>query len=212
MKILPASREKERQRALAHLPRVRVPSSAGRNGEELATDEAAVWKRVLNFRVARYLQPETIMETHPGFGIATRLYRHACSFARFYDQGKLPTGKTVTLLDIDPFGQPWDTLSQFSYLIGSKTTVCVTNGEAHAVIRNWRRAQRFPTRFCGREMPRWVTREYIPRLEKLLGLPCRFFYAFPTSVRSIHSRRCFPKSIFHPCPRWMWWLERYANN
>jgi hypothetical protein len=206
------ARERERQRALTHLPRVRIPSSAGRNGEELATDEAAVWKRVLNFRIAKYLRPKTIMETHPGFGISTRLFRCACPRARFYNQRRLPNVERVDLLDVDPFGQPWDTLSRFAGLIDSRTVVFVTNGEAYAVIRNWRRAQRFPTRFFGREMPKWVTKEYIPRVEELFGLPCRFFYAFPTSVRSIHSKHHLPKSIFHSCPRWMWWLEWYANN
>lgn len=212
MKALPISREKERQRALAHLPRVKVPSCAGRNGEELATDEAAVWKRVLNFNVAKYLQPKTMFESHPGFGISTALYAHACPSAGLYNPTNLAHLDKVDLLDVDPFGQPWDTLFQYRSLISSRTTVFVTNGEAHAVIRNWPRAQRFPSRFSGCDMPRWVTEEYIPRLEKLLQLPCRFFYAFPTSVRSIHSKRRLPRSIFHACPRWMWWLTRYAND
>src|SRR5947199_4513129 len=105
MKILSAERAKERERALKLLPKVHLPLVPGKNGEELATDEAAVWKRVLNFRVARYLKPRSVFESNPGLGISTRIYtfanRDVVSLSA-EDVDKLPI---VDLIDIDPFGQ-----------------------------------------------------------------------------------------------------------
>lgn len=206
-----STRREELKHALSLLPAVALPHISGRNGEELATDEAAVWKRVLNYRVAQHIELHNVLETHPGFGISTRLYKHANPDARVYGPEKRPNSKArMDLTDIDPFGQPWDALSEYAEIVRRSKVVMISNGEAYAVTRNWSRAQRFPSRYHGKEMPRWVVKEYIPRLEKVLGLPCRFFYVFPTTIRSIHSRRLLPRSIFSDCPRWMWWVARYA--
>jgi hypothetical protein len=203
-------RERQLREALRLLPAIRLPTGKGKNGEELATDEAAVWKRVLNYRIARYLHPRSVLETHPGFGISSRLYHCAARRVRLYDPTTLPARPTpIDLVDIDPFGQPWDSVSAHKHVLAMSLIAMVSNGEAYAVARNWPKAQRFPSRFRGRDMPRWVVEEYLPRMESELGLQCRFFYAFPTTVRSVHSAIDLPQSLFASCPRWMWWLARY---
>jgi hypothetical protein len=53
-------RREQLNRCLAALPFIRLSAQAGRNGEELATDEASVWKRVLNYRVAVFRRPDSI--------------------------------------------------------------------------------------------------------------------------------------------------------
>jgi hypothetical protein len=84
------SRKQLLQRGLDSLPRIDYPQFAGRNGEELATDEASVWKRVINYRVARYLRPNTILETHKGFGISTAIFKYIRPTAELFDHLLLP--------------------------------------------------------------------------------------------------------------------------
>jgi hypothetical protein len=205
----------ERQRlidlGLQELPALHYPGD-GRNGEALDTDEAAVWKRVLDYRIASYLKPRRLLETHPGLGISTALYRCAAPRTEVV-QVELPlvyNSGPFDLVDVDPFGAPWDTLEQVKPIISQTTIIQVSNGEAHAVRRNLKRGQKFPTKNTGRKMPIWVVDEYLPRLERLLGLRTQFFYAFPTTVRVILAQRKLPKFIWRGCPHWMWWLAKYA--
>lgn len=201
---------------LAQLPDIDL-SEAGRNGEELATDEAAVWKRVLNYRVCSWLKPDRILETHPGLGISTRLYRHAHPAAEIvaldHWQNSSTLGRTFTLIDIDPFGQPWDVLDAcVPWLCHPRqAVVMVSNGEALAVWRNLRRSQRYPTANYGKRLPRWVLDEYLPRLEQVTRMTVSFFYAFPTSIRSILSYKPLPSSLWDGCRQWQWWLKNYVD-
>jgi hypothetical protein len=151
------------------------------------------------------------LETHPGQFVSTEIYRSARPSAHIFGHLDMITESSLDLIDIDPFGQPWDTITSVLAFIANDTVVLVSNGEAHAVRRNLKRAQRYPTPYSGRDMPRWVTTEYLPRLTELIGLPCRFFYAFPTTVRSVHSRGLLPDVLFNGCPQWMWWLAKYAQ-
>jgi hypothetical protein len=192
------------------MPRICAPLVRGRNGEELATDEAAVWKRTLNYRIAAHLQPAVILETHPGFAVSTAFYAAAAPRAALLRFGPDCNLNQIDLIDIDPFGQPWDTIAAHAAQVRRARAVLVSNGEAYAVVRRWGRAQRFPSKYYGREMPRWVVTEYLPRLEKTLGMPCRFFYVFPTTVRSIHSPLRLPRALFAGCPQWMRWLKSCA--
>lgn len=192
------------------MPKVRAPVTHGRNGEELATDEAALWKRTLNYRITAYLQPVRILETHPGLAVSSAFYRAAAPEASLMRIDSDRNPPDADLIDIDPFGQPWDTIATCARQIKQARAVLVSNGEAYAVVRRWNRAQRFPSKYYGREMPRWVVTEYLPRLETALGIPCRFFYVFPTTVRSIHSRARMPRYLFTGCPRWMRWLRHHA--
>lgn len=177
----------------------------------MATDEAAIWKRVLNYRIVQSLQPRTILETHNGLGISTLIYKKTCPQATIYDHNSsfhsLPA---IDFIDIDPFGQPWDTINECCKLIQKSRVVAISNGEAYAVTRNWKKAQKYPTRFYGKLLPKWVTSDYIPRLEKITGLGCRFFYAFPTTIRAILSATRMPEELFMDCPQWMWWLKKYV--
>lgn len=188
------------------MPKVRAPFVRGRNGEELATDEAAIWKRTLNYRIAAYLQPAGILETHPGLAVSTAFYKAAAPGAVPLRFGSDCNLAGADLIDIDPFGQPWDTIVACSRHLRRARAVLVSNGEAYAVVRRWTRAQRFPSKYYGRDMPKWVVAEYLPRLEKALGMPCQFFYVFPTTVRSIHSCIGLPPTLFAGCPKWMRWL------
>jgi hypothetical protein len=206
-----AERKKLLDDGLSQLPRIRAPAS-GRNGEILSTDEAAVWKRVLNYRLARYLKPERILETHPGLGISTTLYKHASPHTEFVNLLNASTiGRNrIGLIDIDPFGSPWRSLEEVSSLICPETVIQVSNGEAHAVRRNLKRGQKYPTQYFGTLLPQWVTNEYLPRLQRILRLDVQFFYAFPTTVRVILSGFQLPDSLWSGCPNWMWWLPRYV--
>ncbi len=206
-----AERKRLLDEGLAQLPHVRFPSS-GRNGEVLSTDEAAVWKRVLNYRLAEYLKPQRILETHPGLGISTTLYKHASPDTEFVNLLNSSTAvpSSIGLIDIDPFGSPWRSLEEISGLVGPETVIQISNGEAHAVRRNLKRGQKYPTQYFGRRLPQWVTDEYLPRLQRILRLDVRFFYAFPTTVRVILSGIQLPQHLWSGCPNWMWWLRRWV--
>jgi hypothetical protein len=186
-------------------------SLKGRNGDTLDTDEAAAWKRAINFRLASYLHPSHILETHPGLGISTAFYRQAAPNATIsaLEEGRQPT-LAADLVDVDPFGSPWGTLTTLQPVLSDRTVLLVSNGEAHAVRRNLRTGQAYPTQFWGKRLPLWVTLEYLPRLELITGLKVRFFYAFPTTIRAVLSAADLPRHLWEGCPRWMWWLQQYA--
>jgi len=205
-------RKRDFDAGMAALPLINLPNVSGRNGEELATDEAAVWKRVLNFRIALYLNPKIIFETHPGLGISTEIYKSTCPKSIVLNKIKYSEDIYPDLIDIDPFGQPWDTVSFYIEAIIKSKIVMISNGEAQAVVRNLKKAQRYPTIYYGKQMPKWVLHEYIPRLESIIRIPCKFFYAFPTTIRTIHTMFDLPKWVFENCPQWMWWLSRYMKN
>lgn len=195
------------EEGLAELEAQNLLTLEGKNGDALAHDEAAVWKRVLNFRIARFLQPRCVLETHPGLGISTWLYSKANSESCLLSKD-IGSGEPIDLVDIDPFGQPWDTIQTHLDSIMSSRCTMISNGEAFAVRRNLKRAQRYPTLNFGRRLPRWVIDELIPRLESITDKRCVFFYAFPTTVRVILSNEQFPPSTWAGCPQWMWWLEK----
>ncbi|RMG91196.1 MAG: hypothetical protein D6706_18430 [Chloroflexi bacterium] len=202
------------RQGLLELPDLPELHQVGRNGEELATDEAAVWKRVLNYRIAKHIQPQRILETHAGLGISTVLYMHACPSAEIvalcdWQQATI-TGQ-FDLIDVDPFGLPYDCLEFVCSYLAPQGVLMVSNGEALAVWRNLRRQQYIPTSNFGKRMPVWVCNEYLPRIAEITQVPVRFFYAFPSSIRVILSRRTLPDALWQGCKQWMWWLERYAN-
>jgi len=202
------------QEGMAELPWLPEFDQMGRNGEELATDEAAVWKRVLDLRVARWLRPDRILETHAGLGIGTALFRYACPQAEIVALRDWRSGGVAGwfgLVDVDPFGQSWDVLEVVVSHLSEDGILMVSNGEALAVWRNLRKQQRYPTGNFGKRLPIWVVDEYLPRLGNVTGLEVQFFYAFPTSVRVILSNREIPVELWRGCPRWMWWLEKYAG-
>jgi hypothetical protein len=138
------------------------------------------------------------------------VYRAASPKSRVAANSPRSDGKAFALIDIDPFGSPWDTLETLSKMIKAADVVFVSNGEAYAVRRGLRRGQKYPSRYSGRDLPKWVTREYLPRLERVTTLKVQFFYAFPTTVRAVLSRLQLPPSLWAGCPQWMWWLEKYA--
>jgi hypothetical protein len=196
---------------LRELPAIDLPS-ADRNGEALDTDEAAVWKRVLNYRLASHLKPRRLIETHPGVGVSTTLYKHASPGTEFIPVSDAISmrGPSISMIDIDPFGSPWLSLEEVSCLISRETVIQVSNGEAHAVRRNLKRGQKYPTRYFGCRLPQWVIKEYLPHLENTVGLKVQFFYVFPTTVRVILANRPLPQHLWLGCPRWMWWLSKYG--
>jgi len=209
------SRQAFLRRGLAELPDLPELHQRGRNGEELATDEAAVWKRVLDYRLAVWLKPARILETHGGMGIGTALYRHAAPQASIVALTDYRLAVDLTgqfdLIDVDPFGLPYAALAYALPLLAPDGVLLVSNGEALAVWRNLRRQQYAPTENFGRRLPRWVVAEYLPRLAALTHLPVRFFYAFPSNVRAVLCAHELPAHLWHGCQQWMWWLQRYAN-
>lgn len=185
----------------------------GRSGEAIGVDEASVWKRVLNLRLARFLQPSRILETHGGLGVSTFFYRRAAPNAEIVSLSDFKMCRTLSgffdLIDIDPFGFPYDALDAALPLLAVQGVLLVSNGEAFAVGRNWQNVLYAPTTNVGRRLNRWVKDEYLPRLEALTGLTVRFFYAFPTTVRAVLSRRELPDELWRGCKQWKWYLERY---
>ena len=182
-------------------------SRGGKNGEGWDTDEAEIWKRVLSFRVARHIQPQRILETHPGKGVGTYVYKSASPNADIYDNADCGE---VDLIDVDPFGWPWETLDSIQHLLLNNTVLFVTSGEIQAVSRNLTRAQFLKTVHYGKQSPIWVKKQYIPELENRTGLSCQFFFAFPTMVRVVLSRKEIPLDVFSGCPTWMSWFARYG--
>lgn len=202
------------QRGLDALPALPNAFLSGRNGEELATDEAAVWKRVLDYRIAAYTSPARILEMYAGLGISRALYEIAAPEAEVKSCSKwedeVIEEEPFDFVDIDPFGAPWAAIERAlsSGAISASSVVLVTNGEAMLVQRNIQQDLRWKTQYWGKQLGFWVVREYLPELEKLLKLPVRFFYAFPTSIRVVLSERTLPQRLFDGCAQWMWWLAK----
>ena len=180
----------------------------GRNGERISTDEAEVWKRVLSYRICKYALPKNILETHPGLGIGTSIYKIAHPHSIICDTKTLTT--KADLVDIDPFGRPWSTISKFREVVTNAKIVFVTSGEIQTIVRRLTKAQTWPTKYYGRTTPKWVESEYIPRMESELRMQCNFFFAYPTMVRAVFSKRQLPQKLFEGCPKWMWWFSKYA--
>jgi hypothetical protein len=203
---------------IRQLPELPEFYQEGRPGEELATDEAAVWKRVLDFRVCKYLKPKRIIETHGGLGIGTAIFRsidpetEIISCTNFKIDTVSLTGK-FDLVDVDPFGAPWKALECVKNLYDQDSVVMVTNGEAFAVSRGLRKSQMYPSELKGKQLPQWVVHHYIPILEEITKLNMVFFYCFPTSVRVILSgNKEFPLALFKDCPKFMSWTKKYSSD
>jgi hypothetical protein len=197
------------QIAMAELPSRVLRTPEGRNGEGIFHDEAEIQKRIISYRLSRYLQPNQIIESHPGLGLGSRIYREASPTSIHGTiNATIPVSpsKQIILVDIDPFGSPWSTLNRHAGLVQTAQVVQITSGEIYAVVRNWKRAQRIPTMNFGKLAPKWVEEEYIPNLERFLGKKCRYFYAFPTSVRVVLSNSRLPSCIWAGCLRWLSWF------
>jgi len=188
----------------------------GRSGEGIFYDEADLWKRILNYRIAKYLQPRVILETHKGLGLSTYLYRLASpnakiiSLSRWEKYTNSIPDNYVELLDIDPFGQPYKCLFAYFSKLRRDGVLLITNGEIYQVVRGLRNVQFLKTDYKGRDAWRWVVEQYLPWLEEYTGMKVRFFYVYPTSVRVVLSSRPLPKHLFEGCPVWMGWLAKYA--
>jgi hypothetical protein len=198
--------------ALRELPVQHLRTKNLRNGEGVFHDEAEIQKRLINFRLAKRFKPRLVVESHPGLGIGSRLYRLASpsvSVKQISDFISAEEWRNA-IVDIDPFGRPWETLERYKSSIRLSSVVMVTSGEIHSVVRNLKRTFYFPTERVGKDSPQWVVRELIPRVEDLTNMPCRFFYAFPTSVRLILSRRKLPLGLWKGCQQWLWWFSRYG--
>ena len=115
------------------------------------------------------------------------------------------------LIDIDPFGQPYKTIDTALLKLRDSGVLMVTNGEMMSVVRHLKNTQHLKTDYYGKEAWRWVIEQYLPYLEEITDLKVQFFYAFPTTVRTILSKQELPMKLFDGCKRWMWWLEKYAT-
>lgn len=177
------------------------------NDDSLAKDEAKVWKRVLQYRVAKYLQPRTILETHIGKGVGTQYLLHGASQADYFcpkrwQDYKQFEGKRFDLIDVDPYGQSYDIVDAYLPMLSDGGVLMVTNGEATSVWRNLPSA-RYKSRYCGNDLPLWALREYVPRLEDQTGLKVWFWYLFPSVIRTFSSNTPLPDDLFANCPRLM---------
>jgi hypothetical protein len=196
------------QIAIEELPCQVLRTPEGRNGEGIFHDEAEIQKRIISYRLARCLQPHEIIESHPGLGLGSRIYTEASptSIQTTINPTIPISPRKQILVDIDPFGSPWSTLDRHAGMIRAAQVVQITSGEIYAVVRNWKRAQRAPTENFGKLAPKWVEEEYIPNLERFLGMKCRYFYAFPTSVRVVMSNDRLPSYIWAGCLKWLSWF------
>jgi hypothetical protein len=199
--------------ALRELPLKGMPIWRSKNGEGIFHDEAEIQKRIISFRIAKKIKPKTILESHPGIGVGSALYMRAAPRAdlkRLSDS--VEDDCNGALIDIDPFGRPWDILLHHRDSLRRASAVQVTSGEIYSVVRNWKRTFQFATRRVGAKAPQWVTTEFIPRVEDITLMKCQFFYAFPTSVRLILSPGRLPESIWNGCERWLWWFSKQGEN
>jgi hypothetical protein len=188
----------------------------GKNGETLAAyDEAEVWKRVLNYRLARFLHPYRIVETHGGLGVSTALYRMACDaeiISCSHFQSELLDVNKADFIDIDPFGQPYEAIElAIQKLDRSKKAILqISNGEMVSVVRRLKNTQYLKTDYYGKTAHRWVEEQYLPFLEQKTGLNIQFYYIFPTTVRMVLANFKIPETVFSGCKKYMWWIEKYA--
>ena len=204
------------ERGLAALPQDLRIGPVGKNGETLNFDEAEVWKRVLAWRVANWMQPSSILETHKGLGMSARVYQHAAPQSLIYscsdfvqDLGAV-ADNSVDLLDIDPFGQPYIALKLALPKLKKSGNVVlfITNGEMMAVCRGLTKSQFLKTTYKGLGALSWPAETYIPYLVKQTELTYRFDYAFPTTSRVILTRGPLPTCVYKDCPKQMSWLKR----
>ena len=202
-------------KALTYLPKEFLEKEInGKNGESVTTDEAEVWKRVLNYRLIKYQQPHLILETHKGNGVGTFLALLACSTSEIIScthfETQIPQDVLFDFIDIDPFGFPYKALNLCKHLLKKNGIMVITSGEILTITRNLGTAIT-PTKYKGKQSWQFVEKDYIPYIENQTKLKCQFFYAYPTSVRIVLSNRSLPKILFDDCPKWMWWLKRYAE-
>jgi hypothetical protein len=200
--------------AVDELPLLYVKRTGIRNGEGLFHDEAELQKRLLSFRLARYCKPPVIIESHPGVGLGSLIYKHACPTATITtltdDFRHDPLQQA--LVDIDPFGCPWTFIDRHRVILREASIVQITSGEVYAVVRNWTRAQWKPTENFGTLAPRWIVKELIPDIERSIGKKCVFFYGFPTSARLILSSRPLPRRLWRGCEKWLSWFSSHSDS
>ena len=169
--------------------------SAVENGEGLFSDEAAVWKRVLNLRIAKQMKNIRLFERHPGRNVNTlMLDAHNVKYT-------LASIQNSNWIDIDPYGFPYEFLSEIGEHFSDNLMLTVTSGEIVSVVRNLKNTK-FDTNFYGRTAWKYIIDEYIPFVENTTGMQVRGFYAFPTSVRLIVSNLDLDYTkIFKDCPK-----------
>ena len=188
-------------------------------GEGLAFDEAELYKRLLQYRISKYLKDKNgscnVLESHAGKSVGTSIYLHnECDFVscRKYERDiPILSDNSYDLIDIDPFGQPYEALELALPKLKDGGVLMVTNGEMMSVTRHMTKAQHLKTEYFGKTACRWVKEEYIPYMKDLTGLDCQFFYAFPTTVRIVLSNTFLPNKLFDGCPNWLWWFKKYAR-
>lgn len=182
--------------------------------EQLAVDEAAIWKRIINYRLVTSYHFQSILETHGGEGLSTYIYKQYSKANRIVscsdyekDIANLDFG-IFDLIDIDPFGQPWDAIELIKKLYDiNNSIVMVTNGEAMLVSRKLLNSLRYRTEYWGKDVTKWCIEEYIPLVENILGMKCQFYYIYPSSARLILANKEIEKFIFEGCPQYMWWVQ-----
>lgn len=187
----------------------------GEPGEELLVDEASVWKRILDYRIIKYLKPQNILETHAGLGVASELYSIASPDSNIVSckhfETDIPKDTVFDYIDIDPYGQPYTAIDYSLPQSNNDTVWSITNGEILQVSRNLR-GVKLKSQYKGKDSYKWVEEIYIPYMEKTLNSTCRFYYIFPTSVRAIFSNGELPKELFNKCPVYMSYISKYAMN
>lgn len=190
---------------------------SGENGEIFDADEAGVWKRVLDYRLAKFLKPKYVLETHSGKFLASKLYELASpestliSMTHYQDLPDKIDDGVVDFVDVDPYGLPYDALKYVMPKLADKFVISITNGEIVQVTRKLKGVY-LKSNYSGKDSWKWVENIYIPYLEKLLNADAAYFYIFPTSVRVILSKGIeLPSELFEGCEKYMWWIKKYAH-
>lgn len=193
-----------------------VKTNSFRNGEGLFTDEAEAWKRLLLYRIVCLLKPEKFLETHPGKGTGAKLVKignPSCSVISlndFRDSRLIGDMKDFDIIDIDPFGLPYEAIDLHKHRLKKTGVLMITSGEIVSVVRNLKNSF-LPYDKHGRDGWKFVEDIYIPYIESITKLKVQFFYAFPTSVRLILSKQTLNQHLFDGCPNYMWWFRKYAK-
>jgi hypothetical protein len=183
------------------------------NGEGLFTDEAEVFKRVLQIRIAEYIKPKSVIETHAGKGIGTYIYKNnghcnnIFSCHSNFEKELLDCQITGELIDVDPYGFCYNALEKTRMFWQEDSILTVSSGEIMSIVRGLKNDV-LKTKYKGREFIKWIP-DYVMHIESLTKMKCVFYYAFPSTIRLFLTNRLLPKDIFYDIPSLMWWLKKY---
>lgn len=195
--------EKERaeiESALLNLPFV-AKKAGESSGEGLNAHAGAAWKRVLQYRIAKYTQPRRILQTHGGNNIGSQYYLAASPesdmvVCRHWESEVHGIAGTFDLIDIDPYGCPIDVIDATNGLLAEGGVLIVTSGMAFQAKLGYIKGNPY----SGRDMGKWASDDYVPMIAERADLAVIHYYVHPNMIRITLGNSILPASVFNDCP------------